>query len=48
MKALKEQGIEETCMVLMEDKYKVCTGSIILQEKSEKFSIRKGVRQELE
>lgn len=42
LEALKDQGIEETYIRLLDDIYKGCTGRKILHTKSEKFTIRKG------
>lgn len=45
LEALKDQGIEETYIRLLDDIYKGYTGRIILHKKSENFPIRKRVRQ---
>lgn len=44
LEALKDQGIEETCIRLLHEIYKECMGRIILHKKSNKFQIRKGLR----
>lgn len=45
-KALKDEAIEETYIRLLEDVYKKCTSRITLHKQSDKFPIRKAVRQE--
>ncbi|WP_265430092.1 RNA-directed DNA polymerase, partial [Klebsiella pneumoniae] len=45
LEALKDQGIEETYIALLNEIYNGCTGRIILHKKSEKFPTKKSVRQ---
>lgn len=44
MKALKGQGIEETCGRHLEDIYKECMDMMVLLQNSGKFLTRKGTR----
>lgn len=45
VEALRYQGVENTYITLLEDIYSECTGTLILHKKTEKFPIKKGVRQ---
>lgn len=45
LEALTDQGIVDTCIRLLDEIYKRCTGRIILYKQSGLFPIRKSVRQ---
>lgn len=44
LEELKDQGIDETFIILLDNIYKGCTGRIILHNQSDRFPIRNGAR----
>lgn len=45
LEGIKNQGIEDTEIALVDHIYQGCTGKIVLHKQSDEFSIRKGARQ---